>query len=193
MPVVIRQYAQMDKKDVSGSGVKDSGSSSSTLIRRKKKKVHRSRKGKKEYEILNILNSNIQGIARKKESLQYIMEELDCDICLLAETMTKTVKLNGYRCINPSKSIGQNVNIIIRNTVIDNGIIKLHEPNELVNLMCICIELMNSCNRLYTAHLKQQSACSILVHSLKRYRRNFEMHQSVMKVVLKSKIGVVNY
>ena len=124
---------------MNGSHVKDSGSSSGTLIGPKKKKVRRSRKGKKKYEILNILYSNIHGIARKKESLQYIMEELDCDICLLAETMTKTVELNGCRCINPSKSIGQNVNIIIRNTVIDNDIIKLYEPNELVNLMGIRI------------------------------------------------------
>ena len=56
---------------------------------RRKKKVRRSKKGKKQYETLKLMYSNIQGVTKKKESLLYIMEELECDICLLAETMTK--------------------------------------------------------------------------------------------------------
>ena len=77
-------------------------------------------KRKKENEILNIMYSNIQGVTKKKESLLYIMEDQDIDICLLAETLTKCVNFPGLRCITPLKSIGQNVCIIVRKKVIDN-------------------------------------------------------------------------
>ena len=123
----------------------------------KRKKIRRSVKKKKEKEILNIMYSNIQGVTKKKESLLHIMDELDIDICLLAETMTNSVKIAGCRCFTANKSIGQNVCIIIRNRLIDNDIIKLFEPNETINLIGIRLEMMNSCIRIYTAHLKQQS------------------------------------
>ena len=143
---------------------------------RRKKKVRRSKKGKKQYETLKLMYSNIQGVTKKKESLLYIMEELECDICLLAETMTKNVELSGCRCINPIKSIGQNVCIILRNKLLNNEIIKLYEPNEVVNLMGIRVELMNSCLRLYTAHLKQQSACprEDILAQFEEIRRQFQ-------------------
>ena len=124
------------------------------------KKIRRSIRKKEHDEIINIIYSNIQGYTKKKESLSYIMDELDCDICLLAETMTRNVKLKGCRCITPNKSVGQNVCIIVRNRLVDNDIIKMYEPNDDVNLIGIRIELMGSSIRIYTAHLKQQSAAS---------------------------------
>ena len=62
------------------------------------KKTRRSIRKKKHEETINIMYSNIQGYTKKKESLSFIMEELDCDLCLLAETMTRNVKLKGCRC-----------------------------------------------------------------------------------------------
>ena len=123
----------------------------------KRKKIRRSVKKRKENAILNIMYSNIQGVTKKRESLVSIMEDLNVDICLLAETMTRCVKLSGCRCFTANKSIGQNVCVIVRNKIVDNEIIKLYEPNETINLIGIRIELMNSCLRVFTAHLKQQS------------------------------------
>ena len=99
--------------------------------------------------------SNIQGVTKKKESLINIMEELNVDICLLAETMTRTFKIDGCRCFQPNKSVGQNVSVVLRNRLIDNDVIKLYEPNETINLLGIRIEMLNSCIRI--SHLKQQS------------------------------------
>ena len=61
---------------------------------KEKKKNRRSRKKKQNDTVINVVYSNIQGVTKKKESLTHIMEELECDVCLLAETMTRTVKLN---------------------------------------------------------------------------------------------------
>ena len=124
------------------------------------KKIRRSIRKKKQEETINIIYSNIQGYTKKKESLSYIMEELDCDLCLLAETMTRNIKLKGCRCITPNKSVGQNVCIIVRNKLVDNDIIKMYEPNDNVNLIGIRVELMGNSIRIYTAHLKQQSVAS---------------------------------
>ena len=104
--------------------------------------------------------SNIQGFTKKKENLIYIMDEVDCDICLLAETMTRAVKISGCRCITPIKSTGQNVCIILRNKLVDKDIIKMYEPNDTINMIGIRIELLGSGIRIFTAHLKQQSACT---------------------------------
>ena len=111
-------------------------------------------------ETINIMYSNIQGFTKKKENLIHIMEELDCDVCLLTETMTKLVKIRNCRCFNPNKSVGQNVCIIVRNEIMDKTIIKMYEPNEMINLMGIRVEMLNSGIRIYTAHLKQQSVSS---------------------------------
>ena len=123
-------------------------------------KVRRSKKKKRnEYE-LKIMYSNIQGITKKKESLMDIMEEIDCDVCLLAETMTNKVKIPGCRCITSRKTIGQNVCIILRKDVMNERLLKLYEPNDIVNMIGVRIELMNSGIRIFTAHLKQQSTNS---------------------------------
>ena len=127
--------------------------------RNKKKKIRRSRVNKKQNATMNIIYSNIQGFTKKKESLIHIMEELDCDVCLLAETLTRDVKLKGCRCITPNKSVGQNVCIVVRNKLMDKDIIKMYEPNEVINMIGIRIELLGSGVRIYTAHLKQQSVC----------------------------------
>ena len=127
---------------------------------KRKKRNRRSRSKKQNDTIINIVYSNIQGITKKKESLTHIMEELGCDVCLLAETMTRTIKIKDCRCFTANKSIGQNVCVIVRNKLIDKKIIKMFEPNELVNMLGIRIELLNTGIRLYTAHLKQQSVCS---------------------------------
>ena len=124
----------------------------------KKKKLRRSIRRRKDNEILNVMYSNIQGVTKKKESLVSIMEDMDVDVCLLAETMTRSVKVSGCRCFTANKSVGQNFCVIVRNKLIDNEIIKLYEPNDTINLIGIRIALMNSGIRLFTAHLKQQSA-----------------------------------
>ena len=51
-------------------------------------------KYKKKDQPLVIIYSNIQEITKKRENLRNIMEELDCDICPLAETMTNKMKLD---------------------------------------------------------------------------------------------------
>ena len=127
---------------------------------KKHKKVRRSYKKKNREQNITIMYSNIQGFTKKCNSLLYIMDELDCDICLLAETMTRKVKIDGCRCIIPQKSIGQNVCIIIRKNLANNTITKLYEPNETANMIGIRIELMDSSIRIFTAHLKQQSTNS---------------------------------
>ena len=128
--------------------------------RNTKKKIRRSGVNKKQNATINIIYSNIQGFTKKKESLIHIMEELDCDVCLLAETLLRDVKIKGCRCFTPNKSVGQNVCIVVRNKLIDKNIIKMYEPNEVINLIGIRIDLLGSGVRIYTAHLKQQSACS---------------------------------
>ena len=70
----------------------------SNTSNKKNRKTRRSRKKKKVNETINIMYSNIQGFTKKKENLIHIMEELDCDVCLLAETMTKLVKIRNCRC-----------------------------------------------------------------------------------------------
>ena len=128
-------------------------------LKRKKKKQRRSMKKKEKTSCshVNIIYSNIQGFTKKRESLINIMEELQCDVCLLAETMTRNIKIKECRCFTSNKSIGQNVCIIVRNSLADRHIIKMYEPNELINMIGIRIELMNTGVRIYTAHLKQQS------------------------------------
>ena len=123
----------------------------------KRKKIRRSVAKKTNNALVNIMYSNIQGFTKKKESLEYIMDEVDCDICLLAETMTRTIRMKGCRCITSNKSVGQNVCIIVRNKLIDKDIIKMYEPNDTINMIGIRVELLGSGLRVYTAHLKQQS------------------------------------
>ena len=127
---------------------------------KKVKKIRRSNKKKVQNEVINIMYSNIQGFIKKKESLLFIMDQLGCDICLLAETMTRTVNIKGCRCITPSKSVGQNVCIIVKNKLVDKDIIKMYDPNDAVNMIGIRIEFLGSGLRVYTAHLKQQSVCT---------------------------------
>ena len=83
---------------------------------KKRKKIRRSVAHKVKDVTINIMYSNIQGFTKKKESLSFIMDELNCDICLLAETMTRTVNVKGCRCIPPNKSFGQNVCIMYLET-----------------------------------------------------------------------------
>ena len=86
------------------------------------------------------------------------MESVDCDICMLAETMTSRVKIEGMKCITPKKSVGQNVAIVLRERMTGVLSLKLYEPNDVINMIGIRIELAkNNCKRLYTAHLKQLS------------------------------------
>ena len=138
-------------------------------------RTRRSMKNKKNEQLLTLMYSNIQGVTKKIESLVYIMENMDCDICLLAETMTNKVKIPGCRIVTSRKSVGQNVCIILRNDIMNEKIIKLYEPNEIANMIGIRIELMNSGIRIYTAHLKQQSTNSReeLIDQFEEVRKQF--------------------
>ena len=124
------------------------------------KKIRRSMKNKKKAECITLMYSNIQGITKKRESLMNIVEVIDADICLLAETLTNKIKIEGCRCIPSRKPIGQNVCIILRKNLASSNIMKLYEPNEVANMLGIRVELMNTGLRVYTAHLKQQSTNS---------------------------------
>ena len=46
------------------------------------------------------------------------MDELKCDICLLGETMTCRVKVEGFKSITSQRSVGQNVCILMKNSLI---------------------------------------------------------------------------
>ena len=76
---------------------------------------------------LRIFYSNIQGFVGKKSSIQDIIQTVDCDVCLLAETMTTNVKLEGMKCITAKKSVGQNVAMILRGSVAGLIPMKLYE------------------------------------------------------------------
>ena len=112
------------------------------------------RKGKQ----IRILYSNIQGFVGKKSSIQDIIQTVDCHVCLLAETMTTNVKLDGMKCITAAKSVGQNVAILLRGIVAGIVPMKLYEPNETLNMLGIRLEVAkNNFKRFYTAHMKQLS------------------------------------
>ena len=96
---------------------------------RSKKSARRSKKCKKLSKNIRIVYSNIQGFTRKKNSLNEILQTLDGDICLLAETMTAKVKMEGTKCICPIKSVGQNVAIMLGKRVLGCPLLKIYEPN----------------------------------------------------------------
>ena len=102
--------------------------------------------------------SNIQGVTGKKNSLIDILQEVDPDVVLLAETLTATVKIEGCKVIPPDKSVGQNVAIALRKKLRTQAAVKIYEPNETVNMLGVRFEIKNNCMRFFTAHLKQ---CSI--------------------------------
>ena len=108
---------------------------------------------------LKILYSDIQRFTGKKTSIQDIMQIVDCDFCLLTETMTTNVKIEGLKCITAKKSVGQNVAIILRGAAAGLVPMKLYEPNETINMLGIRLEVAkNNYRRFYTAHMKQLSA-----------------------------------
>ena len=132
-----------------------------SMSKRKHKPVRRSKMNLRVAKEIKIVYSNIQGFIGKKTSITEIMEALECDICLLTETMTTNVKLEGLKCITAAKSIGQNVAIVLRKKMNGLPVIKLYEPNDTINMMGIRIETAkNNYQRIYTAHLKQTSTNS---------------------------------
>ena len=90
---------------------------------------------------LKILYSNIQGFTGKKTSIQDIMQRVNCDVCLLTETMTTNVKIDGAKCLTAKKSVGQNVAILLRGTAAGLIPMKLYEPNETINMMGVRLEV----------------------------------------------------
>ena len=145
------------------------------LVPRPRKPIRRSMKNKRNEQLITMMYSNIQGFTKKIESLMYIMDDIDCDVCLLAETMTSKVKVPGCRVVTAKKSVGQNVCIILRKQIMNERIIKLYEPNEVANMLGIRVELMNTGIRIFTAHLKQQSTNSReeLVDQYEEVRKQF--------------------
>ena len=125
-----------------------------------KTKTRRSKHKKNENELLTIMYTNVQGFTGKKTCLQYIMDEVGADVVMLAETMTKKPVLEGCQSICPSKSVGQNIAIILANKTCSYKKMKLYDPNETVNMIGIRLEVGDMGIRLYTAHLKQQSTNS---------------------------------
>ena len=124
---------------------------------KKKKKCRRTKTKNDGVVAINVMYANIQGFTGKKTSLQYIINSLDADVVLLAETMTRKVDLKGFQCIYPKESVGQNVAIILSPKLSSYNKMKLYEPNDTINMIGIRVEIRNVGVRLYTAHLKQQS------------------------------------
>ena len=100
---------------------------------RKNKPVRRAGMNRRVSKEIRIFYSNTQGFTGKKSSIQNILQATESDICLLTETMTTNVKLDGMKCVTATKSVGQNVAIILGGSV--SGIVpmKLYEPNESIN------------------------------------------------------------
>ena len=110
--------------------------------------------------VLNVMYSNIQGFTGKKTCLGYTINSMNADVVLLAETMCRKVEMNGCHCICPKKSVGQNVAVLLCGKVCAPNKMKLYEPNEVVNMIGVRVELYGFGLRFYTAHLKQQSTTS---------------------------------
>ena len=81
--------------DVSDKPRKDNDSILVSQNFRKNKRIRRSKMYKRITKQIKILYSNIQGFTGKKNSIQDIMRVVDCDVCLLTETMTTNIKING--------------------------------------------------------------------------------------------------
>ena len=106
-----------------------------------------------------VMYSNIQGVRGKKTSLKHVIDSAGVDVVMLAETLTRKVCLENYKCINPKNSVGQNVSIILTNYC--NGKqMKLYEPNQTVNMIGVRLEINGTGLRFHTAHLKQLSTNS---------------------------------
>ena len=153
MPAGFRLLGEVSEQQLNG-GERDTPTSN------KKKKCRRSNTKKNDTRTVTIMYANIQGIRGKKTSLEHVMSTCNADIVLLAETMTRNVKIEGCKCINPKTSVGQNVSIVLRGKCISNRKMKLFEPNESINMLGIRIEINGVGLRIYTAHLKQQSTNS---------------------------------
>ena len=61
---------------------------------------------KKNSEIV-VMYANIQGFRGKKTSLLEVMETMNVDIVLLAETMTRNVSIEGCLCITRNLQLGK--------------------------------------------------------------------------------------
>ena len=139
--------------------------------------------------------ANIQGFTGKKTSLQHTMNVLQTDVVLLAETMIKKVNLDGYQCIYPNKSVGQNVAMIMAKQMCSYNKMKLYEPNETVNMMGIRVDLKNVGIRLYTAHLKQQSThtkeeISSQFDEIKNQFRSANLGREAMLIIMDANVHV---
>ena len=122
------------------------------------KKVRRSKPKQNDFEEIVVMYANIQGFTGKKTSLAHIIECTKTGVVLLAETMTRKVELKGCVSVCPSKSVGQNVAVLLSGDVCSYQKMKLYEPNETINMLGVRIVVKDVGIRLYTAHLKQQSA-----------------------------------
>ena len=127
---------------------------------KRKKKCRRSQVKKNKKKSINIMYANIQGVRGKVTSLKYVLSTLSADIILLTETMVQNVKLDGYQCINPKKSVGQNVSIVLSEKLAGCPKMKLYEPNDSINMIGVRLEINGCGTRIYTAHMKQQSSNS---------------------------------
>ena len=95
---------------------------------------------KRAKKYFTLVYSNIQGFTGKRDSIQEIMKTVDCDVCLLTETMTVNVKMDGMKCITSKKSVGQNVAIVLRNQCAGLVPMRLYEPNDVINMIGIRID-----------------------------------------------------
>ena len=141
----------------------------SKAVAHRKKKCRRSLGKQERYATVKIKYANIQGFTGKKTSLQYTMDALNVDLALIAETMARKVTLQGCQCVCPKESVGQNVAVIMAGKTCSYKKMRLYEPNDVVNMMGVRLEIKGTGVRLYTAHLKQQST-----HTKEEISRQFD-------------------
>ena len=164
--------------------------------KRKQKKCRRSLVGRNRNMEVVVVYANIQGFRGKKTSLINVMETTKADVVMLTETMVKNVSINGCQCINPKVSTGQNVSIVLASKCCTSQKkMKLYEPNESINMMGIRLEFNNTGIRLYTAHLKQQSANSrddikIQFEEIKNQFRSSNMGREPMLLICDANVHV---
>ncbi len=150
------------------------------------KSVRRGGKNRSLKEDLTIFYNNVQGFSGKKNSLMEIFDVLDPDICLLTETMVVRTKLEGTKPINPVKSVGQNVAILLRKKLVNHRVVKIYEPNDTANMMGIRLEMKNNGLRVFTAHLKQLSVNtrSVIQDQFEEIRCQFREANSCQEAML---------
>ena len=109
--------------------------------------------------------------------------------------MTKRTQLVGCKPVNPVKSVGQNVAILLRKKLVSLKVVKIYEPSDTINMIGVRFELKHNGVRFYTAHLKQLSinSRSAIIDQFEELRLQFrdaERSREGMLIVFDANVHV---